>query len=346
MSNIRLSTINPFRSNKNKLPKLKFADVYNSTKPHQKFYGTVKKQEDYYKLQYIPSDSPIVEGIDMFELNGYEWKANTTNYKEDQMLYTVNKHGFRGDNFSTKDDAIMFLGCSFTFGIGVSDEDVWCRNVADKRNKKCWNLGVPGGGNQQIFLMLDSFLESGYRPSEVVILWTEPHRKLIFNGKTFNKQAEPVTEYKTFGQSGLPADPLLGYLTDTQSLENVGNELEMEIIEFTPVWNTDKDQMGSKAWTLMYEEHQWFDFYFQRSQVLNLLKLHNIPYTEMHVLPETAYFCQNMDRLNPSNKWSSVPKNLIYHDEKTKDVGRDSLHWGPNCHKNAEELYFTLNKSL
>ena len=55
----------------------------------------------------------------MFELNGYEWKANTTNYKEDQMLYTVNKHGFRGDNFSTKDDAIMFLGCSFTFGIGV-----------------------------------------------------------------------------------------------------------------------------------------------------------------------------------------------------------------------------------
>ena len=62
-------------------------------------------------------------------------KQTQQTIKKTQMLYTVNKHGFRGDNFSTKDDAIMFLGCSFTFGIGVPDEDVWCRNVADKRNK-------------------------------------------------------------------------------------------------------------------------------------------------------------------------------------------------------------------
>ena len=46
-------------------------------------------------------------------------KQTQQTIKKTQMLYTVNKHGFRGDNFSTKDDAIMFLGCSFTFGIGV-----------------------------------------------------------------------------------------------------------------------------------------------------------------------------------------------------------------------------------
>lgn len=309
MSNLYLKTANPFR-NDLELPRLRYS---SDSDPYGFMCGIRKPREDFTRIQYIPSDSPYHDNT---------WKPNTSDYKIDQMLYTVNKHGFRGDNFNKEDDAIMFLGCSHTFGVGVSDEAVWCRNVADRRNKKCWNLGIPGGGNQLIYMVLDSFLESGYRPSEVVILWTHVQRKLLFHSSTFNKMAEQNQRARE---------------------EILEHDLQKEIEVFAPSWlRRDSDfKEAHEHWALMSENHEWFDFYNHRCQILNLLKLHNLPFIEMHCLPEQANFCQNLDRIEP---WHYNPYNMVVVPEKQKDLARDGLHWGPKSNRVAEGLYFQLLK--
>ena len=60
-----------------------------------------------------------------------------------------------------EDDAIMFLGDSYTFGIGVGDEDNFAYKVSQQQGKACWNLGNPGGGNQEIVLLLESIFSVG-----------------------------------------------------------------------------------------------------------------------------------------------------------------------------------------
>lgn len=328
MSTLLIKTINPFRSDINELPRLRYT---LSDDPHRRMYGIIKEgshptQGDFFKFQYIPSDSPHGSLV---------WKPNTTDYEIDQMLYTLNKQGFRGDNFNKEDDAIMFLGCSYTFGTAVADEDVWCRNVARRRNKKCWNLGVPGSGNQQIFMMADSFLESGYKPSEAVILWTEPLRKLLFHDSSFNVMSQQNQNARQ---------------------ELLENDLQQQVDEFSPAWISRlRDEARARgdhhmpfelqesqtSWALMSENHLWFDFYTYRTQTLNLFKAHDIPVTEMHTLPSTAHFCQNIDRIDP---WDARPYNLVFQIRGQEDLGRDNMHWGPKSNRKAEELYFRLLK--
>ena len=59
--------------------------------------------------------------------------------------YKINKQGFRCDHFSDE-EGILFLGCSFTFGVGLHEHQTWAYKVADNYNTKCWNLGIPGHG--------------------------------------------------------------------------------------------------------------------------------------------------------------------------------------------------------
>lgn len=310
MSSLILETTNPFRSDINLLPRLQYS--YDDDQDID-MWGLRERQGDFFKLQYCPSDSPY--GL-------YEWNPNTSDYAIDQMLYTLNKQGFRADNFNKEDDAIMFLGCSFTFGVGVSDEDVWCRKITNQRNKMCWNLGVPGGGNQQIYMLLDSFLESGYKPSEVVILWTEPHRKLLFFESTFNKMSEQNRHARK---------------------EILEVDLNSEIEIFSPAWLDQNRQFeikeAIKSWVMMANDHVWFDFYCHRNQTLNLLKAHDIPFIELHCLPDTAHFCQNIDRIDP---WDPNPYNMVMITEEMHDLGRDNQHWGPLSNISARDMYFRI----
>jgi len=59
--------------------------------------------------------------------------------------YRINKQGFRCDHFSDE-EGILFLGCSFTFGVGLHEHQTWAYKVAEHFGVKCWNLGIPGHG--------------------------------------------------------------------------------------------------------------------------------------------------------------------------------------------------------
>lgn len=67
-----------------------------------------------------------------------------------KITYHLNSEGFRSDGFNL-DSGIMFLGCSFTFGIGIEDEHLWTKRIANHYQMTHWNLGQPGSGSDTCF---------------------------------------------------------------------------------------------------------------------------------------------------------------------------------------------------
>lgn len=357
MSNLLLNTIKPFRLNKRQVPSTQLSNL-NSNAPgisanqlqlQKLWYGDIVTDGEFINVQYIPQDSPASQiGGKWMEMDASgildgkllptkqelldSWDCNTDDYAITESLYRINKHGFRGDQLVKEDgdNAIMFLGDSFTFGIGVADEDVWCHKVATKLGKRNWNLGLPGGGNQEMILLLDSFIESGYIPSQVVVMWTEPHRKLLFFGTKFGDVNQMIASDDPVNQS-----------IKNNDFKSV-SEGDWEINTFRPhdmasplvidESHPTRHSTQMKAWTLMNEEHKWFDFYQQRQQLLATCKAHNIKVVEMHYLDQNAKFCANID--NRSNiPTNSEPSAWVAQGfEAKRTYGRDNAHWGPISH--------------
>lgn len=89
---------------------------------------------------------------------------NTTHFHEseygveqDPWKYIINKHGYRGNNWSFNKESIAFFGCSFTFGIGVKKSIT--ESVQEKTGVECINLGSPGASSIVIIKTFISFIK-------------------------------------------------------------------------------------------------------------------------------------------------------------------------------------------
>jgi len=98
-------------------------------------------------VSWLPMDSE--------ELFDYNYKNNRKkiekyNWTKNSITYKFNKFGFRSDEFG-EGDSIVFLGCSFTIGIGVPANVHFSNLVATELNLNCYNLGIGGGSNDCCF---------------------------------------------------------------------------------------------------------------------------------------------------------------------------------------------------
>jgi len=84
------------------------------------------------------------------------------------VTYTFNSHGFRCEEF-TDDPSIMFLGCSFTFGLGVPNENIWPTLVAQNLGLKSVNLGQAGGSHDAAFRLCHRWIEQ-IKPKICILL--------------------------------------------------------------------------------------------------------------------------------------------------------------------------------
>ncbi len=76
------------------------------------------------------------------------------NTEEFRTLVTTNSMGFRDDEASMKDPAILILGDSLAFGWGVEDDEVCEKALEEMSGLKVLNMSVPGYGTFQEFLLL------------------------------------------------------------------------------------------------------------------------------------------------------------------------------------------------
>jgi hypothetical protein len=105
---------------------------------------------------FVHTHSLITQSVGK-EYNALFFYKKEENTDADPWLYTVNKHGYRGNNWSMRNDSIAFFGCSITFGIGV--EHNIASVIQQNINKECINIGQPGASALTILKTFFTFIK-------------------------------------------------------------------------------------------------------------------------------------------------------------------------------------------
>ena len=106
-------------------------------------------------------------------------------YKIRKITYSLNSDYYRCPEWNDIfwEQSVVMFGCSFTFGLGVDEEETVCYFLSKLIGKPVINLGVPGTGpmyalhNQILFRKLFPI------PAAVINMWSSPYRMHLFHKK-------------------------------------------------------------------------------------------------------------------------------------------------------------------
>ena len=73
------------------------------------------------------------------------------------ITYTYNYHGFRDEDFDDRPCG-MALGCSFTEGFGVTQEQTWPWVLGEMVGHKVWNFGIGGTGIDTCYRIMEFWI--------------------------------------------------------------------------------------------------------------------------------------------------------------------------------------------
>lgn len=116
-------------------------------------------------LQWLQTDLEEIYNKNLRE--NYD-KLQRYGWIEQHIDYKFNSAGFRCKEF-TNDPSIMFLGCSYTCGVGLPLETIWAELVAKEFDMSCANLGIGGGAADTAFRLCLGYIDA-IRPKAVVYL--------------------------------------------------------------------------------------------------------------------------------------------------------------------------------
>ena len=119
---------------------------------------------DHYNLQYANStiywtgmdsenafNQHCQDPITYNQLKALGWTAS------DCISYVYNHQGFRCEQFDNR-PAGLALGCSFTEGVGIAQDQTWVSVLAKYLNMHIWNLGIGGAAMDTVFRVAAHFL--------------------------------------------------------------------------------------------------------------------------------------------------------------------------------------------
>jgi hypothetical protein len=155
------------------------------------------------------------DGIQTSTEKGLDLRENwNPNYRE--IVYNHNEHGFRCDSFLAESQLpILFLGCSFTEGIGLNLEDVWSYRLLEKIkeykniNIPYWSLAAGGASIDLQTLYLHTFIDQ-LKPKYIFFLLPPLERRFI---RAFEKSIFFSSRGVSNHHTSIVGDPL----TSTQS---------------------------------------------------------------------------------------------------------------------------------
>lgn len=118
-------------------------------------------------------------------VSGAKWWSTDSpdNYKRNKHLvdpiyhtkhieYNHNSYGYRTPEFTefTAGEFLLAMGCSFTSGVGLAEEDIWCNVLGKKLDIPVMNLGAEGTGIDFAELNTMLYLNSDLPKPKVVVL--------------------------------------------------------------------------------------------------------------------------------------------------------------------------------
>lgn len=113
-------------------------------------------------------DSPAQWQINIRESRTREMLARWNWLPFVELEYRYNSHAFRDEEFYHGQCGIA-LGCSFTEGVGVAEDQTWPRQLEKLVGYKVWNLGIGGTGISTCYRAMEYFLPQ-LRPKFVALL--------------------------------------------------------------------------------------------------------------------------------------------------------------------------------
>jgi hypothetical protein len=105
-------------------------------------------------------------------LEKYGWIDTTIEYR-------FNQQRFRADEFDNRNCGLS-LGCSFTRGIGLKEEQTWPTVLSKISGLHFWNLGVGGGAMDTCTRLLDYYIVK-LKPRIVILLAPPKNRFELHN---------------------------------------------------------------------------------------------------------------------------------------------------------------------
>jgi len=92
-----------------------------------------------------------------------DWKDKTDHYLSEEpnykcCTYNLNDYGYRAshnyEDILEDENKIICIGCSFTFGIGLDENQTWPYKLSKLMNTSFMNLGYPGGSIKYVLWQL------------------------------------------------------------------------------------------------------------------------------------------------------------------------------------------------
>lgn len=120
------------------------------------------------------------------------------NYAINGFSYKFNSYGYRSDEFTEISDfPIMFMGCSYTEGVGLPISDLWVSHFVRALKAAhpdyripLWNFGLGGTGIDRAARTLVEFAPI-IKPKYVIYLLSTMHRREFVFGDNFLQQWVP-----------------------------------------------------------------------------------------------------------------------------------------------------------
>ncbi len=103
-------------------------------------------------------------------------------WRNKTVRYTRNSQGYRAPDWSkiNWEESILLFGCSFVYGVGISDEDTCSYQLTHLQNKNVINLGVPGSGPMIQWANTTILRNNGITPRAVIYMWPSSNRTTLF----------------------------------------------------------------------------------------------------------------------------------------------------------------------
>jgi len=128
------------------------------------------------------------------EIQGFSKKLDDYYEKEKNLKilknYKLNSYGFRSDEFIKNHNKkhILFSGCSYTFGTGLTKEETWAYNVYKKIDEQegCsgyFNIGISGNSINNSIVNIFKYCKDFGNPDVIFINLPESRRFFGFDEK-------------------------------------------------------------------------------------------------------------------------------------------------------------------
>lgn len=107
--------------------------------------------------------------------NKNEKQLLTLGWTKNNILYEYNDAGYRSEEFYGDDPCAMFVGCSFTYGMGLNIEATWGHMVARRLGLRFCSVAKAGYSNDACFREVRNWI-SQIKPEKVFMLAPPSHR--------------------------------------------------------------------------------------------------------------------------------------------------------------------------